>query len=94
MIDPEDAIWQEVDCPLSGIDFDVWGLHILCVGDSYQCSGCGRVHIAGGDLPDLHTTIFEIRDGVLEMAWLGIPKDAAEKKAWTALSVAAMEAAQ
>jgi hypothetical protein len=41
-------IWQEYDCPISGIDFD------LCPpvyeGDSFHCSGCWGSHIATPDL--------------------------------------------
>ncbi|MDO8742062.1 MAG: hypothetical protein Q7J45_00795 [bacterium] len=94
MIDPEDAISQEYDCPNGNIDFDILGNDILCVGESVYCSCCGREHVAGGDLPDLQTMVHVIEDGEFRQAWWGLPQDAEEKKAWTAMSMAALEAHQ
>ena len=98
-IEIEDVISQEYDCPNGNIDFDILGEDILCVGESVYyscscCSCCGREHVAGGDLPDLRTMVHVFEDGELRQEWWGMPKDAEEKKAWTALSMAALEAHQ
>jgi hypothetical protein len=85
VIDPEDAISQNYDCPNGNIDFDILGDDIL-VGESVYCSCCGGGQVAGGDLPDLRTMVHVFEDGELRQAWWGLPKDAEEKKAWTALS--------
>lgn len=42
--------WQDYDCPISGIDFDLVGDAMVFEGDSFYCSGCGSHHIATPEL--------------------------------------------
>lgn len=67
-------VFQQYDCP-QGMDFDLEGERLVFKGATIQCSGCGRVHIAGQDVavetivdedgersyPDLPETAEELR---------------------------------
>lgn len=75
--DPD--IWQQYDCPKSGIDFDIFDGEILAAGERCYCSGCGGYHTAGKDGPN-ETIVRLAADG--EMIFRDLPKDAAEKAAW------------
>jgi hypothetical protein len=44
------GVFQEYDCP-NGIDFDLNGQEILCLGETVRCSFCGEMHAAGADGP-------------------------------------------
>ncbi len=76
MMDPD--IWQEYDCPNSGIDFDIHGAEILAIGEQFYCAG--RNHTAGKDI-ELQTYVRKA-DG--ELDFRPAPKDAQEKEAWIA----------
>lgn len=76
-------IWQDYDCPLSGIDFDIHGTDIVAIGETFYCSGCGKTHTAGVDV-NLQTYV-SIGDGKLD--YRGMPKDAEEKAAWIAEAI-------
>ena len=78
----EPDIWQEYDCPVCGMDFDLAEDQILAVGESCSCSGCGGQHIAGLDGGPNETMIRLVADGAIEFRPL--PRDAAEKAAWLA----------
>jgi hypothetical protein len=43
-------VWQEYDCPDTGLDFDIFPPHLLKRGDVFHCSGCGQDHTAGVDV--------------------------------------------
>lgn len=73
-------IWQEYDCPGSGIDFDLHGSEILAVGEQCYCSGCDRFHTAGSDIQP--QTYIRLADG--ELDYRDAPKGAEEKAAWIA----------
>lgn len=77
----EPDIWQEYDCPFSGIDFDLTDHEILAVGERCYCSGCGGFHTAGEDGPD-ETFVRLTPDG--DLIYRDLPRDAAEKSAWLA----------
>lgn len=81
-------IWQEYDCPGSGIDFDLHGTEILAIGEQCYCSGCGRNHTAGADIR-LQTYVRKA-DG--ELDYRDAPKDAEEKAAWLAEAAKAANA--
>lgn len=78
----EPDIWQEYDCPDSGIDFDIAEADIVAVGEQFYCSGCGKHHTATLFFPA--TTYVRIAPGG-ELEFRKTPKDAAEKAAWLAL---------
>lgn len=78
---PQPEIWQDYDCPDSGIDFDIDEADIVSVGDQFYCSGCGKQHTATLDFPS-NTYVRLSPGGELENR--RIPKDAGEKAAWLA----------
>lgn len=45
--------WQDYDCPVTGIDFDLgtesWA-PMVYEGDDFHCSGCGGTHVATAEL--------------------------------------------
>ena len=73
-------IWQEYDCPDSGIDFDIDEADIVAVGEQFYCSGCGKRHTATPDFPI--NTFVRLVAGGKQLEFRGTPKDAAEKSAW------------
>jgi hypothetical protein len=79
LLQPE--IWQEYDCPDSGIDFDIAEADIVAVGERFYCSGCGKQHTATLDFPA--TTYVRLSPGG-DLEFRRTPKDAAEKAAWLA----------
>lgn len=40
--------WQEYDCPVTGIDFDLDAM--VCQGDAFDCPGCRGTHVATPEL--------------------------------------------
>ena len=79
-------IWQEYDCPESGIDFDLDEADIVAVGEKFYCSGCRKHHTATRDFP-ANTYVRLSHGGELEFR--GVPKDVDEKDAWRAEVTAA-----
>lgn len=71
-------IWQDYDCPLSGIDVDLHAADIVAIGDTFYCAGCWKNHTAGVDV-NLQTYV-RMADG--ELSYRGMPKDALEKAIW------------
>lgn len=77
----EPDIWQEYDCPDSGIDFDIAEADIVAVGEQFYCPGCGKQHTATLDFPA--TTYVRLLPGG-DLEFRRTPKDSAEKAAWLA----------
>lgn len=75
-------IWQEFDCPLSGIDFDIAGADILTAGDSTYCSGCGQHHTTAE--ANITGTMFRTTNEDEPIEYRGLPIDAAQKAQWLA----------
>lgn len=71
-------IWQEYDCPATGLDFDLDGAQILIAGESFNCAGCRGTHTAGIDGPT-HTAL-RFRDGSEE--YRGLPESAEQRSVW------------
>lgn len=44
----EPRYWQEYDCPVSGIDFDI--CPPIADGECFYCAGCRDWHVAGEDV--------------------------------------------
>lgn len=42
--------WQEYDCPVCGIDFDLDGSDMVVEDESFHCPGCGQMHVATPEL--------------------------------------------
>lgn len=42
--------WQEYDCPITGIDFDINEPNLVVRGQVFHCSGCWGTHTAGVDV--------------------------------------------
>lgn len=74
-------IWQEYDCPVSGIDHDIESQNILSTGERFFCFDCGGYHTAGEDGPT--STIVRLEKGG-DMIFRDLPQNAAEKAAWLA----------
>jgi hypothetical protein len=72
-------IWQEYDCPESGLDFDIGDADIVAIGEEFYCCGCGKTHTATADFPH-NTYVLLSENGTLD--YRRTPKDAAEKAAW------------
>lgn len=49
-------VWQDYDCPLSGIDFDLTDGQMVHEGMRFRCPGCGREHMANVDI-EVHTYV-------------------------------------
>ncbi len=81
MMNFEPAIWQEYDCPISQIDYDLDGQQVCIVGERFYCPLCGSYHTAGEDGPN-ETVLWLAEDG--SMIFRELPKDAEEKAAWLA----------
>lgn len=86
-LDP--GIWQEYDCPDSGVDFDIDEAGLVAVGEQFYCPGCGKHHTATIDFPE-NTYVRLFHGGALECR--RTPKDAAEKDAWRAEVAVALTA--
>jgi hypothetical protein len=74
-------IWQEYDCPDSGIDFDIDEGEIVAVGEQFYCCGCGQKHTATLGFPK-NTCVRLLPGGDLEFR--RTPRDATEKAEWLA----------
>lgn len=71
-------VWQEYDCPGSGIDFDLYDGEVLFLGQSCHCSGCGGEHKAGpGEV--VNETTINAGEG---LRFYGIPRDREELNLW------------
>ena len=83
----EPEIWQEYDCPESGIDFDIDEPNLVCVGEQFYCCGCGMQHTATIDFPE--NTYIRLSVGG-ELEYRRTPVSTAEKDAWSAEVAAAI----
>lgn len=83
-------IFQEYDCPVTGIDFDLNEAEIVCAGQSFRCACCEQSHVAGVDVA-MQTAIGREGSGD-RLDFRPLPRDATERAAWLAES-AAMDAA-
>lgn len=57
--------WQDYDCPLSGIDFDLNDDDMVFEGDRFHCSGCWQEHEATPALIQQYER--ELPDGELKV---------------------------
>lgn len=73
----EDYLWQEYDCPYTGMDFDLCGEEIVAQGDIVICSCCNRGFIASKEA--VANTYVKNLDGTLTIVEL--PKNAEERQA-------------
>lgn len=71
-------IWQEYDCPATGIDFDLGGDQIKYMFQAFHCPGCGHDHIATSAL--ISETMVRLDNE--ELQFRGLPKTAEEKANW------------
>jgi len=75
-------IFQEYDCPLTGIDRDLHDDEIVFLGESFHCPLCAHEHTAGVDV-QMQTVIGPGGDEPFE-DFRPLPKDATERAEWLA----------
>jgi len=40
----ETVRWQEFECPVDRIDYDLLGTDMVVPGQGFRCPGCGQIH--------------------------------------------------
>ncbi len=73
-------IFQEYDCRICGLDYDLAGDRIVVDGEKFACPGCGTILQAGLDGP--RQTIIPTPTGENHFEFRRLPADNAEKQAW------------
>lgn len=79
-------IFQEYDCPESGIDFDLAGEEIVTKGQKFICRCCHKEYVAGVDAA-MQTAVGFMAGKDIKLDFRDLPTDEVQKAAWIAEAI-------